>query len=299
MLIHAILAIDMSFPDRFGSLIVANEPGRPLLDHPGAIADLIAELRDRGALLLRGFAWDLEALQAFAARLAPDSLRYGGDRERLSSDDTIQRAERGQMAISLHSELAFTPYRPDTALFACRRPAASGGRTLIGDGRRVWELLSPSTRARFEACRVCYHRRFPPSAWRRLFGIDDDFELLHERLASLPDFSYEIHETGILDTIYTTSAVAEDTGGEIAFCNNVSNMVEAEGIPGSGVDFEDGGLVEGALRTELYYLLKLEAQPIDWRAGDVLILDNRRVMHGREAFEDPDRDIWVRFANLA
>jgi hypothetical protein len=38
------------------------------------------------------------------------------------------------------------------------------------------------------------------------------------------------------------------------------------------------------------------AHALAWEPRDVLLLDNSRVMHGREPFEDPARTIYVRMA---
>ncbi len=286
------------FPEHFGAVLHADAAEEALPQDSGTFARLRRLLVDRGALVLRGHRWELSQLENFARTLAPGALRYGGSRDQISADDAIQRAEQGMMEISLHSELAFTPLRPDTALFACCTPPKKGGQTFVGDGRRVAQMLSPSTREAFEAQRVRYHRRYPATAWQRMFGISDRDQLI-ARLDALPDFDYELRPRGVLDTWYTTSAFGRDLGGEPAFCNNISNMVEVEGIDGSTVTFEDGSLIEGLLRAELKWLLRAQRCPVGWRRGDVLIVDNRRIMHGRESFDDPHREIWVRFANLS
>lgn len=36
---------------------------------------------------------------------------------------------------------------------------------------------------------------------------------------------------------------------------------------------------------------------ISWQKGDILMIDNTRIMHGRRAFEDKQRDIYIRLCS--
>ncbi len=38
---------------------------------------------------------------------------------------------------------------------------------------------------------------------------------------------------------------------------------------------------------------------ISWQKGDILIVDNTRIMHGRRAFSDNQRDIYLRLCSPA
>jgi alpha-ketoglutarate-dependent taurine dioxygenase len=38
---------------------------------------------------------------------------------------------------------------------------------------------------------------------------------------------------------------------------------------------------------------------IPWKKGDILMVDNTRIMHGRRAFSDNQRDIYLRLCSPA
>lgn len=279
----AVVQISPGDPARLGSL----DPALPR-----------AALMETGAVLLRGYAWDVGLLAEFVRALVPLPIVYGGSRSRITQDDHIQKVEQGSMAISLHCELAFTPFRPDVCVFACVRPPAQGGETLVGDGARVLQSLSEATRARFWGPRaITYQRLFPPSAWQRTFGTSSR-TAVEAALDRLGQVRAVFSNHGTLSCHFTTAAIVNDLAGRPAFANNVSNMVEAEGITGSTVTYADGTALDRETRAELRACLAQVSAPVAWQPFDVLVLDNWRVMHGRNAFTDPEREIYAHFGNL-
>ncbi len=63
------------------------------------------------------------------------------------------------------------------------------------------------------------------------------------------------------------------------------------------VHFEDGSPIRDEILTELRAAGERLQECLEWQAGDMVMLDNSWIMHGRRAFSGP-RDIVTRMANL-
>ncbi|MFM9936723.1 MAG: hypothetical protein ACKVOL_11060, partial [Novosphingobium sp.] len=107
-------------------------PGRPyavIAPHGGSItadrrldavtpAAIEAAYREYGALLLRGFAADLDAFRRFARSHCPTAvINETPGRAVLDAVHAIQSVDGGTAPFALHPELAREPWKPDAALF--------------------------------------------------------------------------------------------------------------------------------------------------------------------------------------
>jgi alpha-ketoglutarate-dependent taurine dioxygenase len=64
------------------------------------------------------------------------------------------------------------------------------------------------------------------------------------------------------------------------------------------ISLEDGSPIPAELFAEIKELEKKLVFRHSWKKNDLLILNNRRVMHGREKYEDlSERAIFVKMAN--
>jgi len=63
------------------------------------------------------------------------------------------------------------------------------------------------------------------------------------------------------------------------------------------VFYGDGSPIESAVLDEIREIYEREAVRFEWRQGDVLLLDNILVSHGRESFTPP-REMLVIMAEL-
>lgn len=256
---------------------------------------------EHGLVLLRGYDVTVEALHAFTSTLFDRRLVYGGMRDRVTEDDAIQTAEIGFQAIGLHSEMAYTPVRPDLLVFSCEVPAASGGETLVGDGCAVWSALSPSARALLASHRLRYHNVVRRPAWERMFGTGDPRRVV-ERLAAVPDCTVTFADDGTLVATHLQWAVVDGPRGP-AYADSLHRFPTLEpdafvfGLKKTWVELEDGPLPT-ELHTEVHDACARCAREIGWHAGDVVVLDNWSVLHGRTAFRDPGRRILTSFGHV-
>ena len=278
--------------EAFGQTIITDDPSIGF-EALGLI--LVIQLyKLSGAVLFRGFNSSLEAFEKLTNKFTSNYTVNGNlTRKPVSADGTTQTVNAGEQLIPPHAEMAYTPFRPEILWFYCETPASRGGETLVCDGLDVWSHLSQATKDLFLSRNVTYKKNFNnaqhdlDSMALLWFGQTIDVSKIGDKLANIPGTVFRVEDDGFhLD--YTVSAVQKPKHhDELAFANSV--IVEDRTC-----FFEEGEAISRDLRLELFYEATNCALLHKWQAGDVLMIDNSRMMHGRASFRDPGRNILVR-----
>ncbi|GAA2357333.1 TauD/TfdA family dioxygenase [Streptomyces violaceusniger] len=271
-----------------------------------------------GSVLFRGFGVrtvdDFERVaQGLLGELAP---YRGGDAPRQAEKGFVYNAAGPSPSrlLRAHNELSYAPWHPTTLCFACGRPADEGGATTIIDGHRVYLSLPAEIRDAFRTKGVTYIQHLPndsgdPSgikSWPETFGTDS-----RENVMELCRSSYtsaEWTDLGLLTTNRTPGAVEVGSDHRMAWFNqahiwrkdenvtpDVTNMDRWRTRFGYGAMFGDGTEIPAEYIEVVSQTLIDWTVPVNWEAGDVLLVDNRAVMHGRLPFCGP-REVFVAFA---
>jgi alpha-ketoglutarate-dependent taurine dioxygenase len=257
---------------------------------PGGIDQLssasVVDLYKRfGAVLFRGFRTDVDVFRVFTDRFTEAFVVNGNlTREAASPDVTIQTVNVGSALIPMHSEMAYGPLRPDLLWFFCEVPAARNGETMLCDGVDVWARLVPSVRAVFLENKVKYtFKRVPVETLSLVLGEAATSTRIRELLGSITGLSGKLYHDGTVDLDYVVSAVVTPKHCQSpAFANSVI-------VEGDRVVFESGVPMSRDLRLSLFQVTTSAAFMLKWKAGDVLMIDNSRIMHGRCPFPLGDR----------
>lgn len=277
----------------FGLAIIGNEVAGALdtLD-PRLIFHLYTLF---GVLLFRGFKVSLEAFENFTDTFTTNYTVNGSlTRKPISGKGTTQTVNVGNQLIPPHAEMAYTPFRPDILWFYCETPSSHGGETLVCDGLDLWSHLSPRTKDLFLNRKVTYRKRFNTyehdldSLSLLWFGQTIDLSKIGDTVANIPDTLCRVEDDGSIYLEYTVPAVQKPRHHDsLAFANSV--IVEDRTC-----FFQDGEAISRDLRLELFYEAATCSFQHKWQAGDVLMVDNSRMMHGRASFRDERRKILVR-----
>ena len=265
--------------------IVARAEDSPLDIAPDTI---IALYKLHGALLLRGFATDLDRFRAFAElHCATSTFNDSRGRTVLDEAHNIQSVNRGIAPFPLHPELSREPWKPDACFFACIAPPASGGATTLCDGVAIVRALPAEVRRALEGRRLLYVQ---PAVTEEL-----DYWLGNSRpgdseLANPPAGSpYSFRRAqGMIVRAFSRPALHRPMfADDPAFGNFLFFARYLQGVRGFP-SFEDGSIVPDALLAAVKSVADRLTAAIAWRKGDLLMLDNTRFMHGRTAVEDAE-----------
>jgi alpha-ketoglutarate-dependent taurine dioxygenase len=298
------------FPDRAALLV---RPRRPEVNLIGwAIAhraDIDADLDRHGAILFRGFA--VESLARFEEFAAATSDRVMEYEERSSPRTTVQghvytsTDHPPDQDIFLHNEHSYSRVYPRKILFHCVQPATVGGRTPIADCRRVLDRIPPEIREAFTQRRYMYVRNFGDGfglSWPTAFQTTDPRVV--ERYCRGHDIDVEWRPGGRLRTRQVRDAIVRHarTSEEVWFNHatffHVSTLApEVQAVlrrevgddPPNNTCYGDGAPIEPGVLEVLRAAYVAEQRSFAWEAGDILMLDNVLMAHGRTRYRGERR----------
>jgi hypothetical protein len=262
-----------------------------------------------GWLLVRGLVPEPAAafVQAVAVLEGRWSARYG---DLPAAHDAAGRRIEHLYAVTpfppsewilFHHEGTHTSAPPTYLAFDCVRPAPVGGETPLADGRRVWEALPPALRSTFGSQGLVYERRFVAGFdvdWRTYFGVEDraGVEALCSRAGEAVRWATD--GTPIVST-RRPAVLPDPVGGGLVFANQIllhhpaclddeireaTCLLTPDGHPLRDVRFEDGRRIPDAWVKTILAVYGEVAVCFQWRAADVLLVDNRRTAHARRPF---------------
>jgi alpha-ketoglutarate-dependent taurine dioxygenase len=274
-------------------------------------ATLDALLLRHGGLLFRGF--QVGSVQEFEALVREMA---GGELMEYTYRSTPRTGVSGRIYTSTeyppdqwipqHNEMSYSREWPLRIAFLCVQTAGSGGETPLSDSRRMYERLSPSVRDRFADLGVMYVRNYSPGLdvpWQDVFGTSD--RAMVEAICRQTGIELEWKADGRLHTRQVCQGVARHpVTGEMLWFNqahlfHVSNLdpaVRAALIAERGEEnlprntfYGDGSPIPDAVLDEIRDAFRQEMHSFVWHNGDLVLLDNMLVAHGRAPFSGPRR----------
>ncbi|MBB5684660.1 TauD/TfdA family dioxygenase [Sphingobium boeckii] len=252
---------------------------------PALIIDLY---KAHGALLFRGFGADVVQFRIFARQFCTTAVvNESPGRQLLDPIGNIHTVDGGTGAFSLHPELSREPWKPDAAFFACLSAPSRGGQTTICDGVALVRELPEMVRLGLKNRRLLYIKPTWPSLLDYWLGTPDPSDA--QLMAPPPECPYFFRRfpDGDIVRAFTRPALHKPMFLDApAFGNFLLFARFNNGRPDHPV-LDDGYPVPEAWLQAIKATGDRLSVAIDWRAGDVLMLDNTRFMHGRTAIVDP------------
>lgn len=269
--------------------------------------DRLAQLlTDHGAILFRG--WPITVPQdfdEFVGRFPWDNFPYEkslSNAVRVNKTDRVFTANEApaEIEIFLHHEMAQTPIFPTRIFFCCLEAADKGGQTPICRSDLLFDRLHESYPTFVRDCEergLKYSNVMPAEndfasgmgrSWQSTLSVDSK-EAAANRLNEL-GYTAEWLENGCLRaTTPTLPAVYEFPDGRKAFFNQLiaafKGWKDSRNDPSSAIRHGDNEpldtqAVQGAI--DIAYEITHDLQ---WQAGDIALVDNLKVMHGRRPFQ--------------
>jgi hypothetical protein len=244
--------------------------------------------RTHGALLLRGFGADVAAFRSFAKRFCRTAVvNESPGRRPIDEAANIHTVDGGTGAFALHPELSREPWKPDAAFFCCLSAPSRGGQTTICDGVALVREMPAAVREALAPRRLLYIKPTWPTLLDYWLGTPtpDDARLA----APPPECPYFFRRlpNGMIVRAFTRPALHRPMFTDApAFGNFLLFARFNNGRPDHPV-LDDGHPVPEAWLQAIKAAGDRLAVPIEWRNGDVVMLDNTRFLHGRTAIVDP------------
>lgn len=275
-------------------------------------------LLEHGAILWRGFdVPTVERFQEVARSVTPDLLDYterAAPRHEVGSKVYTSTEFPADQWIPLHHEMSYSHNWPSKLFFYCDRPPASGGRTPLTRDRGLLERLDPEIREPFLEKKVMYVRNYGHGVdlpWQQAFQTEDPAAV--EAYCRRAGAQIEWLGGGRLRTrsVRQVTATHPRTGDLLWFNHahifhssnlepEVRDALRAQFAPDElprNAFYGDGSPIPDEIAERIRRVYREESVGFDWQAGDVLLLDNFLISHGREPFEG-QRRIVVAMAEL-
>lgn len=262
-------------------------------------------LLDRGALLFRGF--DIRTVACFervGAAVSSRNLDYtyrSTPRSAVGKGVFTATEYPPEQDIALHCENAYQRHWPLKIAFCCLVAPESGGETPIADMRRVTAAIGESLLEQFDSRGVLYVRHYRPFIdipWEVVFQTSDRSEVAAYCLAN--DIAHEWLDASTLRTAQVNQGTAKHpVTGERVFFNqahlfhvtNLDAAVSTSLIRLYGPDrlprqayYGDGEDISAEHLQRVRDAFAGESVSFPWQVGDVLLLDNMQMAHGRHRF---------------
>lgn len=304
-----------------GTLPIVIRP-KPKLDNVTAWfsahrVEILQLVRKAGAILFRGFPIsDVDIFSNIVSIITPTVENYsGGTSPRVKIKDGVYTSTEypRQYEISLHNEMSYSLRWPDFLYFFCVTPPGSGGETSIADSRRIMSSIAPEIVEKFERLGVGYRRNLfgrksAFNSWAKAYETEDRAAV--ERHCREWDTQYEwLDDDGLQTTEIRAATRFHPITEEKIWFNqahlwHVSNspfleeedFAAASDLPMNCV-FGDGTTIDVTMLKNIRQVMNEEKKLVSWEKGDLLLLDNVLVAHGRMPFSG-NRKIVVTMSSI-
>lgn len=290
--------------------ITPTSAGCTLLDYLGDTAELGRMLVREKALVFRGFDLTTETLDPALDLLLPERLAYvHGNSPRAKVGDNLYTSTEypPEFTISMHNELSYAHQWPARLAFFCDRAPSTGGATPVVDSSVWLEALDPDVRDAFQQG-VRYTQNLHDGvgfgkSWQDTFETDQRDRV--EAFLGSTGATWEWRPDGGIRVSMVRPATIRHpvSGAEVWFNQSdqwhpaaldaetaaaLTEMYSDDELPQS-VTFADGSPIPPSSVLQVRDRGLAAAVDVDWCAGDLLLIDNVLLAHGRRPFTGPRR----------
>lgn len=269
--------------------------------------DLIEQsLREHGGLLLRGFNINsISEFNKFSQIICPSLLEYtyrSTPRTNLGGKIYTATEYPADQSIPLHNENAYADSWPEKIMFFCAIPAKEGGETPIADSRKVLKRIDEEVVKKFEDTGVLYVRNYSPGvdlSWQEVFQTDNKQEV--EKYCLNHSIKYFWNQEGpeLTTKQLCQATLIHPTTKEKVWFNqahlfHISGLskditqaliaeVGEKNLPRNSF-YGDGTPIDEEVLNHIRDAYEREVIVFMWQRGDIMILDNILMAHGRKPY---------------
>jgi alpha-ketoglutarate-dependent taurine dioxygenase len=300
------------FPDDARTLPLILTPaldGIDLIDWVRINREYIDEkLLRHGSLLFRGFdVKDVSRFEEFIGEVSTQPMEYherSSPRSLVSGNIYTSTDHPEDQVIFLHNEQSYNLTFPLRIFFFCLTPARQGGETPLADCRKVLNRINPEIRELMTEKKYLYVRNFGQGlglAWQDAFQTAS--KNVVEAYCHKHDIEFEWKDDDRLTTRQVRRVAAtHPRTKEMVWFNHatffhistltqdlqrmLANAFKENDFP-NNTYYGDGSVIEPFILDHLRDAYQREMVSFAWQAGDILMVDNMLVAHGRAPFYGP------------
>lgn len=263
------------------------------------------QLPKYGGILFRNFNIKTEAeFEQFIRAISSELLEYrdrSSPRHEVGDKIYTSTDYPAEQSIFLHNEGTYWLTWPLKIYFGCLIAPQQGGETPIANIRNVFARIDPKIRARFIQKKVLYVRNYNDGfglTWQTVFQTKNKAKV--EEYCHRNQIEFEWKDGDRLRTQQVRQAHAlHPITGEMVWFNHaaffhVSTLeptiresllaeFKEEDLPHQTY-YGDGSTIESSVLDEIRSAYRQETVTFPWQEGDILMLDNMLVAHGRTPF---------------
>ncbi|MBD2506847.1 TauD/TfdA family dioxygenase [Nostoc muscorum FACHB-395] len=260
--------------------------------------EIIRLFKDYGILLFRGFDVDVEIFKEFTNLLSTNFINYAGgafSRKVINGDETLLSVNDFKSEIKLHGEMYYQKNIPLILWFFCANPPLEDGETTVCDGREFFNEISSSTKELFSKKKLKFTVRISQEDWQKKYQTDDLNQL--EEMCSKNNTHLTVNEDQSILLEYISPAIIPSRCGKYQVF--INSLLPTKQLNPKILNFEDDSEIPEEVVSELNEIAEKFTTEISWQKGDILMIDNTRILHGRRSFADDQRDIYIRLCSPA
>lgn len=278
--------------------------GSGLLEYLQGLPSLGELLTCEKAIVFRGFHVTEKTLDPLLQTLLPKRLAYvhgNSPRSKVGNNIYTSTEYPSNLTISMHNELSYAARWPSRLAFFCAQAPGSGGATPVVDGVRWLNSIDLEIREAF-APGVRYMQNLHDGiglgkSWQETFETDDRAAV--EAFLDDADAKYQWTADGLRISQTRPATVRHPiTGEEVWFTQfdqwhpaglgdaaaaALALIMDEDQLPQS-VAFADGSPIPGEYAIHVRDQGLAAAVDVNWQAGDLMLIDNVSVGHGRRPF---------------
>ncbi|MFD9338256.1 TauD/TfdA family dioxygenase [Streptomyces sp. NPDC060028] len=267
-------------------------------------------LTEQKALVFRSFGITPDTLGAVLDLLLRNRLAYvHGNSPRTKVGDNVYTSTEypAEFTISMHNELSYAENWPTRLAFFCQQAPETGGATPVVDGVRWLESLDPEVREAF-APGVRYTQNLHDGlglgkSWQDTFETRDRAEVEAYLDGTGADWRWRADGGLHISQLRPATVVHPETGQEVWFnqadqwhpaslgdetAAALAQLLPPKELP-QYVTLADGSPIPDQYVLQVRDRGLENAVNVDWNTGDLMVIDNIAVGHGRRPFTGPRR----------
>ena len=262
-----------------GGLIIHKSINESIFDFQ--YNEIVSLFEKYGVILFRGFDLKPERITNFTDLYTEKYARDAYRRKSRFEGKNIHDVDLGNDAHTLHSEGSYSPASPEIIWFFCNIPPEKGGETLLCDGVKLWESLEIKTKEYFLGKPLRFNLEIPTGICRKV-------KTRQTWISNTPGTKGYIDwgNGTFVFRQYVYAVQPMRNGRSLSFSNHLlAELGKDPQIKNKEMLMANGEIISNKYLDEIGNKSDMLTYGHNWENNDLLMIDNKRFMHGRRAFD--------------